>query len=226
MARRNGTTGPENVARVAIVDDHPVVCEGLSDLISRQPGLAVCGTAGTVPQAIRLIESTRPDLCIVDIALKGGNGIDLIKRLKPAHASVKFLVSSMHDESLYMERSLRAGAMGYINKEESTQKIIEAIRRVLDGKVYVSEAMADRLLRRVVTGRTDRPAVETLADRELQVFELIGQGLSTRDIATALHLSAKTVETYRARIRMKLNIGRGTELTRHAMLWLLEHKEA
>jgi DNA-binding NarL/FixJ family response regulator len=116
--------------------------------------------------------------------------------------------------------------MGYINKEESTQKIIEAIRRVLDGKVYVSEAMADRLLRRVVTGRTDRPAVETLADRELQVFELIGQGHATRDIATALHLSPKTVETYRARIRMKLNISRGSELTRYAMQWLLERKQA
>jgi DNA-binding NarL/FixJ family response regulator len=210
---------------VAIVDDHPVVCEGLTDLISRQDDLVVCGAAATVPQAIRLIESTRPDLCIVDIALKGGNGIDLIKRLKPLHASVKFLVSSMHEESLYFERALRAGAMGYINKEESTQKIIQAIRRVLDGKIYVSEAMADRLLQRLTQGGVERPAAESLADRELQVFEMIGQGLGTREIAAELHLSPKTVETYRARIREKLQIGPGSALTRQAMQWLAERKE-
>jgi DNA-binding NarL/FixJ family response regulator len=210
-------------ARILIIDDHPVVCEGLAALIARQAGLVVCGTAQTIPDAIQLIEATEPDLCIVDIGLKGGSGIDLIKRLKQREHSPRFLVSSMHEESLYAERALRAGAMGYIHKQEATRKIIDAIHRVLDDKVYLSDAMTERLLHQVIAKHEARSPMESLADRELEVFELIGQGLNTRQIAAQLHLSPKTVETYRSRIRLKLNIGSGFELNHQAMQWVLEH---
>ncbi len=215
------TNPPPNkkIVKILIVDDHPVVREGLSTLISRQPDLSVCGEAEGCTEAITLFDATKPDLVIVDIALKDGNGIELIKRIKARNESVRVLVSSMHDEGLYAERALRAGAMGYIGKQEATHEIVEAIHRVLDGKVYLSERMADRLFHRVASGAVDRSPIENLADRELQVFEMIGQGLNTRQIAAQLHLSCKTVETYRGRIRTKLNIGRGFELARHAILW-------
>jgi DNA-binding NarL/FixJ family response regulator len=221
MARENGGDG-RKPAKVLIVDDHPVVREGLTALISAQPGLVVCGGAESPTEAIRLFEETAPDLVIVDISLKGGDGIELIKRIKTRNESARILVSSMHDESLYAERALRAGSMGYIGKQESTSKIIAAIRGVLDGRVYLSERMADRLLHRVVSGREEGSPIESLTDRELQVFDLIGQGLNTRQIANRLHLSSKTVETYRGRIRAKLNLGPGFELTRFAMQWVLE----
>jgi DNA-binding NarL/FixJ family response regulator len=205
-----------------IVDDHPVVREGLSALISGQPDLAVCGQAAGCAEAVTLTATTRPDLVIVDISLKDGNGIELIKRIRARDASVRFLVSSMHDESVYAERALRAGALGFLGKQESTQKILDAIRRVLEGKIYVSERMSERLLHGLVAGSRERSSVETLADRELQVFELIGQGLNTRQIAAQLHLSTKTVETYRGRIRTKLNIGGGGELAHYAMQWVMQ----
>ena len=208
------------IARILIVDDHPVVREGLSALISGQPDLSVCGQAEGCAQAIALVDATKPDLVIVDISLKDGNGIELIKRLKSRDGSLQILVSSMHDEGPYAERSLRAGAMGYVSKQESSHKIVAAIHRVLDGKVYLSERMADKLLHNVVSGSIDRSPIESLADRELQVFEMIGQGLNTRQIAAQLHLSHKTVETYRGRIRTKLTIGKGLELTRHAIQWI------
>jgi DNA-binding NarL/FixJ family response regulator len=157
-----------------IVDDHPVVRDGLSTLISRQPDLSVCGEAAACGEAIALLETARPDLVIVDISLADGNGIELIKRIKARGDSARVLVSSMHDEGLYAERALRAGAMGYISKQEATHKIITAIHKVLEGKVYLSEGMADRFFRRVARGSVDRSPIESLADRELQVFELIG----------------------------------------------------
>jgi DNA-binding NarL/FixJ family response regulator len=205
-----------------IVDDHPVVREGLSALISGQPDLAVCGQAAGCAEAVSLLEMTQPDLIIIDISLKDGNGIELIKRIRARNASVRFLVSSMHDESVYAERALRAGALGFLGKQESTQKIIDAIRRVLEGKIYLSERMSQRLLHGLVAGSTERSSVEALADRELQVFELIGEGLNTRQIAAQLHLSSKTVETYRGRIRDKLNLGRGSELAHYAMQWVMQ----
>jgi DNA-binding NarL/FixJ family response regulator len=207
---------------ILIVDDHPVVREGLSALISAQPDLTVCGQAAGCAEAIQLLDTTRPSLIVLDISLADGSGIELIKRIKARNASIRILVSSMHDEALYAERALRAGAMGYIGKQESAQRIIDAIRRVLDDKIYLSEGMAERLLHGFVSGSMERSPVETLADRELQVFELIGQGLNTREIAAQLHLGAKTVETYRARIRMKLNIGRGGALARFAMQWAMQ----
>jgi DNA-binding NarL/FixJ family response regulator len=214
--------GTRNAVRILIVDDHPLVREGLAALISTQPDLAVCGEAAGYTEAVGLAETTRPDLIIVDISLKDGDGIDLIRRIKAQNGSVRFLVSSMHDELIYAERALRAGALGYVGKHESTQRILDAIRRVLANKVYLTESTADRFLHTLVAGSVKRSPVEKLADRELQVFELLGQGLSTRQIAAQLHLSSKTVDTYRGRIRQKLQLGRGGALTRYAMQWSLK----
>jgi DNA-binding NarL/FixJ family response regulator len=212
-------------ARVLIVDDHPAVREALAIRIGRQRDLEVCGEAADLGDALRLLADTRPDVAVVDISLKTGNGIDLIKRIKDRNDRVRILVWSMHSESLYAERALRAGALGYVNKDQATDKIVEAIRRVLAGKVYLSDEMAERMLHRAV-GKPEeltRSPLDTLADRELEVFRLIGQGVKTADIAERLHLSVKTVETYRDRIRQKLDLGDGTELAHYATQWVLEN---
>src|SRR5262249_47120527 len=183
--------------------------------IGRKPDVEVCGKAADVSQALCLLADTQPDLAVVDISLKTGNGIDLIKRIKDRAVAVHILVWSMHSESLYGERALRAGALGYINKDQATDKIVEATRRVLEGKVYSSDRLSGRSLRRVGGGtRTDgsRSPLDALADRELEVFRLIGEGVKTAAIADRLHLSVKTIETYRDRIRQKLDLRDGTEL--------------
>ena len=213
-------------ARVLIVDDHPAVREALASRIGRQRDLEVCGEAADMTEALRLVADTQPDLAVVDISLKTGNGIDLIKRIKDRSDRVRMLVWSMHSESLYAERALRAGALGYVNKDQATDKIIEAIRRVLEGKVYLSDAMAEKMLHRAVGGgqkEVTRSPLDVLADRELEVFRLIGEGVKTAEIAERLHLSVKTVETYRDRIRQKLDLRDGTELVRHAVQWVLEN---
>jgi DNA-binding NarL/FixJ family response regulator len=213
-------------ARILIVDDHPAVREALASRISRQGDLEVCGEAVEIADALRLVTDTQPDLAVIDISLKNGNGIDLIKRIKERNDGVRMLVWSMHGESLYAERALRAGALGYINKDQATDKIIEAIRRVLDGKVYLSDEMAEKLLQRTVGGgriEAPRSPLELLADRELEVFRLIGQGAKTAEIAAKMHLSVKTVETYRDRIRQKLALRDGTELAHFATQWALEN---
>lgn len=212
--------------RVLIVDDHPVVREGLALRISQQPDLEVCGSAADVAEALHLATTTQPDVAIIDIALKTGNGIDLIKRIKAHGVPVRMLVLSMYNESLYAERVLRAGAMGYINKENAPDQIINAIRQVLAGNVYLSESMIKRVLHRAV-GETNESGVhsdmESLSDRELEVFKLIGQGMNTIQIAETMHLSIKTVETYRARIKQKLNLSTMSELIQRATVWALEN---
>jgi DNA-binding NarL/FixJ family response regulator len=213
-------------ARVLIVDDHPAVREALTIRIAAQPDLEVCGEAADANEALRLAAATDPDVAVIDIALKTGNGIDLIKRLRARNENVRAIVWSMYSEDLYAERALRAGAMGYINKEQATGKIIEAIRQVLDGKMYLSAAMTEKLLKRAVgqAGReSGRSPIDTLSDRELDVFRLIGQGLKTQNIAAQLHLSIKTVETYRDRMREKLDLKDGSELARCAVQWVLEN---
>jgi DNA-binding NarL/FixJ family response regulator len=213
-------------ARVLIVDDHPAVREALAIRIGRQRDLQVCGEAADMSEALHLAAETQPDVAVIDISLKTGNGLDLIKRIKDRNDHVGILVWSMHSESLYAERALRAGALGYINKDQATDQIVEAIRRVLEGKVWLSETMTERLLYRTVGAERrelPRAPVEGLADRELEVFLLIGQGVRTADIADRLHLSIKTVETYRDRIRQKLDLSDGTELARYATQWVLEH---
>jgi DNA-binding NarL/FixJ family response regulator len=217
---------PDNRARVLIVDDHPAVREALALRIGRQSDLEVCGEAAEMSEALRLVAETQPDVAVVDITLKTGNGIDLIKRIKDRNNHVRILVWSMHSESLYAERALRAGALGYINKDQATDRIVDAIRRVLAGKVWLSETMAERLLQRAVGGgrqEVKRSPLDALADRELEVFRLIGEGVKTTEIAERLHLSVKTIETYRDRIRQKLDLDDGTKLTHFATQWVLEN---
>lgn len=213
-----------NVCRVMIVDDHPIVREGLRLLINAEPDLTVSGQAEGLSQAMRTFHDTRPDLVIVDLSLENGSGIELIKELVSIQPSVRVLVCSMHDELLFAERALRAGAKGYINKDEPPQRMISAIRRVLDGRMYLSEEMTDRMLFRSVGGNelSEESPISTLSDRELEVFEQIGRGVTTRLIAEKLHLSPKTVETYRENIKAKLNLANATELTQHAVQWVLE----
>jgi DNA-binding NarL/FixJ family response regulator len=213
-------------ARVLIVDDHPAVREALALRIERQPDLEVCGEAADTSEALRLVAETQPDVAVVDISLKTGNGIDLVKRIKDRDDRVRILVWSMHSEALYAERALRNGALGYVTKDQATDRIMEAIRRVLAGKVWLSEAMAERMLERAVgQGRQEatRSPLDALADRELEVFRLIGQGIKTAEIAERLHLSVKTVETYRDRIRQKLELDDGTKLAHYATRWVLEN---
>jgi DNA-binding NarL/FixJ family response regulator len=220
-------TAPPRTARILIVDDHPVVREGLSLRINQQPGLEVCGEASDIAEAIEQINALDPDLAIIDIALKSGNGIDLIKRIKAHSSRVRMLVWSMYHETLYAERALRAGALGYITKEQATSKIIDAIWRVLEGKIFLSEGLADRLLNRVVghTAEIERDsAISVLSDRELEVFQLLGQGLDTHGVAARMRVSPKTVGTYRARIKEKLNLVSGTELMRYAVQWVVENR--
>jgi DNA-binding NarL/FixJ family response regulator len=213
-------------ARILIIDDHPSVREALGLRIDRQPDLEVCGEAEDTPEALRLIEETKPDAAVVDISLKTGDGIDLIKRIKDRDPNVRTLVWSMHPESLYAERALRNGAMGYVNKDQATQTIVEAIRHVLGGKVWLSAPATERMLQRSIGGNPEvtQSPLELLADRELEVFRRIGQGVKTCDIAEQMHLSVKTVETYRDRIRKKLNLSDGAKLAQYAAQCVLEGK--
>jgi len=216
----------EKRARVLIVDDHPAVREALAMRIDRQFDLEVCGEAADLSEALSLVADTQPDVAVVDISLKTGCGIDLIKRIKDRNDTVRMLVWSTHSESLYAERALRAGALGYVNKDQATDKIVEGIRRVLEGKVYLSEAMIQTILQRTVGGGQEegtRSPLDALADRELEVFRLIGQGAKTAQIAERLHLSVKTIETYRDRIRAKLDLSDGTVLAHYATNWMLEN---
>lgn len=211
--------------KVLIVDDHPAVREALAIRIGRQLDMTVCGEAADVINALRLVDETQPDVVVVDISLKEANGIDLIKRIRDRNDSIRMLVWSMHSESLYAERALRAGAMGYVNKDQATDRIIDAIRRILEGKIYLSDEASEKLLHRAIGGKpadgTGSP-LDILADRELEVFRLIGQGHKTAEIANQLHLSVKTIETYRDRIRQKLKVENGTKLSYVATQWVLE----
>lgn len=208
--------------RVLIVDDHPLVLEGLIARISAQPDLEVCGEASDVDQALSLASITRPALMIVDLALKGGNGLDLIKKVKAGDVSPKILVVSAYEEVFFAERALRAGAQGYINKQELPGSIIDAIRKVLRGELYLSANMTQRLAGQALSGSAAPRGVEGLSDRELQIFQLIGHGNSTRLIAEQLHLSIHTIESHREKIRIKLGLRNGTELLQSAVQWVLE----
>jgi DNA-binding NarL/FixJ family response regulator len=218
------TTKP--AAKVLIVDDHPAVREALAIRISSEIDLDVCGEADDLDEALQLAAAAKPDLAVIDISLKTESGIDLIKRLRAHDDKIRMIVWSMYSEELFAERALRAGAMGYLTKEKGTGQIIEAIRRVLEGNVYLSEGLTKKLLKRTVGKPVEDAsgcAFDALSDRELDVFRLIGQGLKTNGIALQLHLSVNTVETYRDRIRAKLNLTDGLELTRCAMQWFLEN---
>jgi DNA-binding NarL/FixJ family response regulator len=210
--------------RVFIVDDHPMMRRGYASLLNAEPDLEVCGEAGAAVEASAAIEAAEPDLAIVDISLEGANGIELTKQLVLKRPDLPVLVISMHDEILYAERALQAGARGYLTKLASDEAVLEAVRRVLEGHVCLSDTMQDRLLYRHV-GQTspddgDGPVLQVLSDRELEVFEMIGRGHPTREIAERLAISPKTVESHRARIKAKLNIDSFSELMRRAIQWV------
>lgn len=216
--------GPPRSAplRIVIVDDHPIVRKGLTELINHEPDMIVCGESDTAADGLDRIRRERPGVAIVDLSLGAESGLNLVKQLDALLPDVRVLVLSMHDETLHAERVLAAGARGYIMKQEAMQNLIAAIRCVASGKTYVSAQMSERILARV-TGRgaaADAAApLNRLTDREREVFALIGRGLATRDIADALSLSAKTVETYHARIKEKLGLANGHELMRAAIAW-------
>ncbi|MBI1882807.1 MAG: response regulator transcription factor [Chlamydiae bacterium] len=208
--------------KVLVVDDHPVVRQGLTQLINQEKDLVVCGDVEGGAQGLDAIKRLSPDVVIVDISLRGMSGLDLIKNIKVRYPDLPILVLSMHDESLYAERVLRAGARGYIMKEEAIGKVLVAIRCVVDGEVYVSQKMTARILEKSIGGRFEKSVspVERLSDRELEVFQMIGKGFATRQVAKQLHLSVKTVETYRENIKEKMKLDNATELVRHAIQWV------
>jgi DNA-binding NarL/FixJ family response regulator len=208
--------------RIVLVDDHPLFRKGLQEMIHSDGTFAVCGEAGNAAEAMALIRKLSPDMAIVDLSLPGANGIELIKNIRAEFSKVPILVLSMHDESLYAVRALRAGADGYVMKHEAMANVIHAIREVFNGRPYLSPAMAAQVItkfaHRQAEGETD--AVERLSDRELEILELIGKGHEVRQIAKLLHLSPKTVETHRAHIKDKLDLKNSREVARFALQWL------
>ena len=213
------------MARILIVDDHPLVRTGFAQLIGDTHDLEVCGEAGNMADALDLATELKPDLAIIDLSLAGGSGLDLIEHIKARDSEIRMLVASMHDEALYAERVLAAGARGYVNKQEAQDKIILAIRQVLDGKVYLSDRMTERMIAGMVDGKSEKRDIESLSNRELQVFELIGQGISTSKMAEHLNLSVKTIETHQAHIKKKLGLSSAHELTHRAVRWVLEQDQ-
>ena len=206
--------------RILIVDDHPMMREGLRGVINRQPDMMVCGEAENAPQAMTAVQKLAPDLALVDITLPGKSGLELVKDLKVMHPQVVILAISMHDESLYAERMLRAGASGYITKQQPPEELIRAIRQVLDKRVYVSKEVSESLLRRFSwQPPTDASPTKLLTDREFEIMQLIGEGKAPKEIARQLHLSAKTIAVHAANIRQKLNLKTTAQLIRFAVQW-------
>jgi DNA-binding NarL/FixJ family response regulator len=222
MATPQEAVDSQAKSRVLIVDDHPIVRQGLKGLISQASDLMVCGEAETIFDALKAVEQLKPDIAVVDISLRGESGVDLIKDMRIRYPDLPVLILSMYDEAIYAERVLHAGARGYVTKEEAAENVLQAIRQVLKGQVFLSERMSAKMLSKLVGGRpqTQGLFVDRLSDRELQIFELIGRGMSTRVIAETLHLSIKTVESHRANIKEKLQIESATELLQQAIHWL------
>ena len=208
--------------RVLLVDDHAVVRFGIGQLINREPDLQVCGEEEDASKALSAINNLKPDLVIADISLKDSSGLELMRNIKAQYPKMPVLVVSAHDESIYAEIAFRAGALGYLMKEEALEKVITALRRVLSGAIYVSDSLAAKMLQRQVRGQTDinQSPVKSLSDREMEVFQLIGQWKKTREIAEELHLSVKTIEYYREQIKRKLDLKSAGELTHYATSWV------
>lgn len=208
--------------RIFLVDDHPVTREGVRVLIDQEPDLVVCGQADSAPAALQLIQRLKPDLAVVDITLKTTSGIELMKNVKALLPDLPVLIMSMHDESLYAERALRAGAKGYVMKHEASDRILTAIRSVIAGDLYLSEKMKEKMLHRLVRSRKNEVVftIDTLSDREMEVFQLIGNGFGTRQIAEKLNLSVKTIDSYREHLKLKLRLEKGSDLVRHAIQWV------
>jgi DNA-binding NarL/FixJ family response regulator len=228
MPPRSAAAVQSHKHRVFVVDDHPIVRQGLALLIDQQPDLVVCGAAEEAESALAAIATSRPDVLVLDISLPGRDGIELLKTIRSSDPELPILVLSMHDETIYAERVLRAGANGYIMKQEATENVLVALRRILRREVYLSDRIASRMLRQLAShGReTDEAPINRLSDRELEVFRLIGSGLSTRQIADELRLSVKTVESYQAHIKDKLALHSSRDLVQRAIEWRMgEQKE-
>jgi DNA-binding NarL/FixJ family response regulator len=211
---------------VLVVDDHPLMRQGLALLINQQQDMQVCGEAEEAQAAMQAIARLRPDIMILDISLSGPDGIELLKNIRATDPDLPVLVLSMHDEAIYAERALRARANGYIMKQEATEKVLVAVRRILGGEVYLSERMSNKMLQQYIGGAPNmiESRIASLSDRELEVFRRIGEGRATREIAEELHLSVKTVETYQAHIKDKLALRSGRELIQHAIQWKINEK--
>jgi DNA-binding NarL/FixJ family response regulator len=219
---KNPKCDPPDAKRIVIVDDHPLFRKGLEQLIHSDGAFAVCGEAGNAAEAMEVIRELDPDLAIVDLTLPGANGIELIKNIRAEFSKLPILVLSMHDESLYALRALRAGAEGYVMKHEAMANVIQAIHEVFSGRPYLSPAMASQIITKFAQGRSqgEVDATERLSDRELEILELIGKGNEVPQIAKALHLSPKTVETHRAHIKEKLNLANARQVARLAVQWV------
>lgn len=213
--------------RVFLVDDHPIVRQGLALFIDREPDLMVCGEADGATSALQAIRDSTPDFVVLDISLDGPDGLELLKILRARYPNLPVLILSMHDESIYAERALRAGANGYIMKQEATDKVLTAIRHILGGEVYLSDRLTKRMLQQFAHGSVSpREPLAKLSDRELEVYRLIGAGHGTRQIADELHVSTKTVESYQAHIKEKLSLRNARELVQHAIEWSVSAKGA
>jgi DNA-binding NarL/FixJ family response regulator len=222
MAQAKSNPAKDNRTRILLVDDHAVVRFGIAQLINRQSDLVVCGEEESASNALSAIEKLKPDLVIADISLKDSSGLELMRNIKAQYSGLPVLVVSAHDESIYAEVAFRAGALGYLMKEEVLDKIPVAIRRVLSGNIYVSDALAAKMLQQQIRGQTDinESPVKSLSDREMEVFQLIGRWKKTKEIADELHLSIKTIEYYREQIKRKLNLKNASELTHYATSWV------
>ncbi len=227
IANHNHTNSTTKKKTVFLVDDHPIVRQGLTLLINQEPDLAVCGQAEEMYAALQAIQTFRPDIMIVDISLNGPDGLELLKNIRMKYSGMPVLILSMHDETIYAERALRAGANGYIMKQEATEKVLTALRRILGGEIYVSDRVGNHMLQHYVRGASlsAQSSVAELTDRELEVFRLIGEGHGTRQIAEELHLSVKTVESYQAHIKEKLSLRSARELVQHAIQWTVSEKK-
>ena len=226
MPKNDSANSVTKKSRVLLVEDHPVLRHGLAMLIDDEPDLAVCGGAESIREATALIRKLKPDVVLVDITLSDGSGLDLIKSAHESDPDLPLLALSMHDEAVYAERALRAGARGYVMKKEAMDKVMTAIRRVLDGEIYVSEKMADRMVRKLVHAEQpeEKTGLEALSDREFEVFRFIAQGVGPTEIARRLDVSVKTIETHREHIKEKLGLKTGAELIRFSLRWAMNPK--
>ena len=222
----NNTSAAGKTVHVLLVEDHPLFRDQLAQLINKEPGMTVCGEADNIHDAFRLIESGQPDVAIVDLTLKGPSGLELIKNLKASEINIPVLVLSMHDQALYAERVLKSGARGYIMKNEASKEVMTALHAVLGGEIYLPARIASRILETVAVSGKAETGMAQLTDRELEVFELIGRGRTTREISHCLHLGVSTIDTYRARIKAKLRLENSSQLSHQAIRWVSDGQNA
>jgi DNA-binding NarL/FixJ family response regulator len=226
LPRRKEAPGPRRSSpiKIAFVDDHPTIRQGLALAFEKEPAFSVCGEAGTCAETFSLLEANPPDVLLIDLSLQDGSGLELIKQIRSRYPAVKMLVYTMHEEQFFAARVIRAGASGFVNKAESLDTLMEAIGKVIQGRIHLSPAMTDQVLSSSLGGKEggELPSPRDLSDRELEVFELIGQGKTTHQIADLLHLSIKTIETHRENIKRKLNLSTHVELQRAAFFWVLD----